>query len=303
MAQRGVHFCINSNGLQTGEGYAIFATMEAATGALSFHKKHIGERYVEVFASDQDEMMHALPGLADSAHDQSKRRRVHGAQDPGFQQRQKMNQMNQMNQSRQGQWGGQRGGFQGQQGRGNFMMRQQQHYQQQQQQLMQQRFQMQQAMATQRQQAFASQMLGQQPQVGQERSNAAAAYGASTHGQYGAQQVAYAAQQQLQQSYYAQQTQDVAAYGTGATPAQTSSQGCMLRLNGLPWDTTPQDVLTHFSGYAVVADGVTLGRDGAGTLTGECWVTFLSAAEARRAHSDRNQQLFRSAVYVEMQVE
>lgn len=51
-----------ANGHKTGEAFIIFDTEEAITGAVALHKDHMGERYLEVYASTHDDMMLRKPG-------------------------------------------------------------------------------------------------------------------------------------------------------------------------------------------------------------------------------------------------
>mmetsp|Transcript_21434 Transcript_21434/g.63459 ORF Transcript_21434/g.63459 Transcript_21434/m.63459 type:complete len:95 (+) Transcript_21434:3-287(+) len=55
-----------------------------------------------------------------------------------------------------------------------------------------------------------------------------------------------------------------------------------LRMRGLPFRATVDDVYRFFNGFHVLPGGIVLGqRDG--RPSGEAWVTFSSPAEAQRA--------------------
>ena len=63
-----------------------------------------------------------------------------------------------------------------------------------------------------------------------------------------------------------------------------------LRMRGIPYRATVEDVYRFFAGFQVMAGGVVLGqRDG--RSTGECWVTFASPQEATRAMVMNNKHM------------
>ena len=70
-----------------------------------------------------------------------------------------------------------------------------------------------------------------------------------------------------------------------------------LRMRGIPFRSTVDDVLRFFTGFQVVPGGVVLGqRDG--RATGECSVTFTTPAEAQRAMVMNNKHM--GTRYVEL---
>ncbi|GHP08312.1 hypothetical protein PPROV_000705200 [Pycnococcus provasolii] len=85
----------------------------------------------------------------------------------------------------------------------------------------------------------------------------------------------------------------------GSAPAPAGPQSSTVRLRGLPWQSTPQDVLNFLSGFAVVKDSVRIGQATNGRATGEAMVTFASASEAGRAVSERHRAMMGNR-YVEL---
>jgi len=86
IADRGIQYLKLANGHKTGEAFIIFDTEEAITGAVALHKDHMGERYLEVYASTHDDMMLRKPDLADTEHIQYLRdkRPSHGGGGGGY---------------------------------------------------------------------------------------------------------------------------------------------------------------------------------------------------------------------------
>lgn len=87
----------------------------------------------------------------------------------------------------------------------------------------------------------------------------------------------------------------MAAKKAEASPGQPGKRAgdkkvSTLRLRGLPYRATVEDVLAFFEGYEVVADMVRMGRDRDGRASGECWVSFGSEEEASRAQRERNKE-------------
>jgi heterogeneous nuclear ribonucleoprotein F/H len=58
--ENGIHPICNKSGKSTGEAYVEFASFSAATKALGKNKKSIGDRYIEVFQSSNNELRSAL---------------------------------------------------------------------------------------------------------------------------------------------------------------------------------------------------------------------------------------------------
>jgi len=94
----------------------------------------------------------------------------------------------------------------------------------------------------------------------------------------------------------------------GAMPGGMGPNGAMgaggqggkagtLRMRGIPFRSTVDDVLRFFTGFQVAQGGVVLGqRDG--RATGDCFVTFTSPQEAQRAMLMNNKHM--GTRYVEL---
>jgi heterogeneous nuclear ribonucleoprotein F/H/epithelial splicing regulatory protein 1/2 len=65
---------------------------------------------------------------------------------------------------------------------------------------------------------------------------------------------------------------------TGPAPGKAST----LRMRGLPFRSTVDDVLRFFAGFHILPGGIVLGQKD-GRPSGEAWVTFASPTEAQRA--------------------
>ncbi|XP_056616931.1 heterogeneous nuclear ribonucleoprotein H3 isoform X2 [Triplophysa dalaica] len=69
-----------------------------------------------------------------------------------------------------------------------------------------------------------------------------------------------------------------------------SSSGCILRLRGLPFGCSKEEILQFFSGLKIVPNGITLPMDYQGRSTGEAFVQFSSKEIAEKAlgkHKER----------------
>ncbi|KAM6977449.1 heterogeneous nuclear ribonucleoprotein H3 [Aplochiton taeniatus] len=69
-----------------------------------------------------------------------------------------------------------------------------------------------------------------------------------------------------------------------------SCSGCMLRLRGLPFGCSKEEIVQFFSGLRIVPNGITLPMDYQGRSTGEAFVQFASKEIAEQAlgkHKDR----------------
>ncbi|XP_077376105.1 heterogeneous nuclear ribonucleoprotein H3 isoform X2 [Festucalex cinctus] len=69
-----------------------------------------------------------------------------------------------------------------------------------------------------------------------------------------------------------------------------SSSGCMLRLRGLPFGCSKEEIVQFFSGLRIVPNGITLPVDYQGRSTGEAFVQFASKEitdKARGKHKER----------------
>ncbi|XP_028844985.1 heterogeneous nuclear ribonucleoprotein H3 isoform X2 [Denticeps clupeoides] len=69
-----------------------------------------------------------------------------------------------------------------------------------------------------------------------------------------------------------------------------SSSGCMLRLRGLPFGCSKEEIVQFFAGLKIVPNGITLPMDYQGRSTGEAFVQFASKEIAEKAlgkHKER----------------
>ncbi|XP_008308812.1 heterogeneous nuclear ribonucleoprotein H3 isoform X2 [Cynoglossus semilaevis] len=69
-----------------------------------------------------------------------------------------------------------------------------------------------------------------------------------------------------------------------------SGSGCMLRLRGLPFGCSKEEIVQFFSGLRIVPNGITLPVDYQGRSTGEAFVQFASKEIAEKAlgkHKER----------------
>ncbi|XP_051504007.1 heterogeneous nuclear ribonucleoprotein H3-like isoform X3 [Myxocyprinus asiaticus] len=69
-----------------------------------------------------------------------------------------------------------------------------------------------------------------------------------------------------------------------------SCSGCMLRLRGLPFGCSKEEIVQFFSGLKIVPNGITLPMDYQGRSTGEAFVQFASKEIAEKAlgkHKER----------------
>jgi hypothetical protein len=77
--------------------------------------------------------------------------------------------------------------------------------------------------------------------------------------------------------------------------------GLTVKMRGLPFRVSPQEVFAFFTGFALVPDTLQMGSDAMGRPSGEGWLSFCSPEEAERAARERNRQYI-GARYVELTV-
>uniref|UniRef100_A0A3B5M3L6 RRM domain-containing protein n=1 Tax=Xiphophorus couchianus TaxID=32473 RepID=A0A3B5M3L6_9TELE len=73
-------------------------------------------------------------------------------------------------------------------------------------------------------------------------------------------------------------------------PPPDSCNGCMLKLRGLPFGCSKEEIVQFFSGFRIVPNGITLPVDYQGRSTGEAFVQFASKEIAEKAlgkHKER----------------
>jgi hypothetical protein len=128
-------------------------------------------------------------------------------------------------------------------------------------------------------------------------------------GMYGAMQQSPYAQSPYAPGGYPQMQQHMVSPPTVGGPgmAQQQQQGGggggqkmapgTLRMRGIPFRSTVDDIVRFFAGFQIMPGGVVLGqRDG--RATGDCYVTFASPAEGQRAMVMNNKHM--GTRYVEL---
>nr|2HGM_A Chain A, Heterogeneous nuclear ribonucleoprotein F [Homo sapiens]2KG0_A Chain A, Heterogeneous nuclear ribonucleoprotein F [Homo sapiens] len=77
--------------------------------------------------------------------------------------------------------------------------------------------------------------------------------------------------------------------GRGSNSADSANDG-FVRLRGLPFGCTKEEIVQFFSGLEIVPNGITLPVDPEGKITGEAFVQFASQELAEKAlgkHKER----------------
>ncbi|GCB60401.1 hypothetical protein scyTo_0014162 [Scyliorhinus torazame] len=69
------------------------------------------------------------------------------------------------------------------------------------------------------------------------------------------------------------------------------TDGCVVRLRGLPFSCTTEDIAHFFAGLEIVEDGVTITRDYRGRNTGDAFVQFVSQEIAEQALTKDRQMM------------
>lgn len=72
-----------------------------------------------------------------------------------------------------------------------------------------------------------------------------------------------------------------------------------LKIRGIPFKSTEEDIEEFFTGYGYVPGSVILGVDPDGRSSGEAWIYFGSQSECQRALHDRNRE-YMGGRYVEL---
>ena len=68
----------------------------------------------------------------------------------------------------------------------------------------------------------------------------------------------------------------------------------MLRMRGLPFDVTENEILEFFNGFDVVPGSIIIGEKSQGNRTGEAGVLMVSEAEAENARASKHKQNIRN---------
>lgn len=83
---------------------------------------------------------------------------------------------------------------------------------------------------------------------------------------------------------------DVGLSGPSPAPNFVRSDGSTVRIRGLPFRATPQEIADFFDGYGVISNSIHIGQDNSGRPSGEGWVTFQNQEAAKRAVREKNRQ-------------
>jgi len=74
-----------------------------------------------------------------------------------------------------------------------------------------------------------------------------------------------------------------------------------VKVRGLPYRSSPAEILTFFQGYQYLPDSLQIGLDSLGRPSGEAWLTFVNPPEALRAVRDLNRHYLGSR-YLELSI-
>lgn len=74
-----------------------------------------------------------------------------------------------------------------------------------------------------------------------------------------------------------------------------------VKVRGLPYRSSPAEILAFFLGYQYLPDSLQIGLDSMGRPSGEAWLTFVTPQEAMRAICDLNRQ-FLGTRYLELSI-
>lgn len=75
-----------------------------------------------------------------------------------------------------------------------------------------------------------------------------------------------------------------------AQKQQQFSDKTALKLRGLPYSVTDEDIVQFFHGVGMIEDSVKIGKMESGKLTGEACVLFETAEDCRIAYNEKNRQ-------------
>lgn len=68
----------------------------------------------------------------------------------------------------------------------------------------------------------------------------------------------------------------------------TQPAGATLKMRGLPFKASTEEVLKFFRGFSIVPETLQFGWDRYGRPSGEAWIAFQSPEEAQRALRERH---------------
>lgn len=84
-----------------------------------------------------------------------------------------------------------------------------------------------------------------------------------------------------------------------AAPPLRPAPCTTVKMRGLPFRVSPDEVISFFAGFEIEEDSLRLGSNAHGRPSGEGWLTFGSEEEAARAARERNRQYLGSR-YLEL---
>eukprot|EP00171_Calliarthron_tuberculosum_P011581 IDg11581t1 len=84
-----------------------------------------------------------------------------------------------------------------------------------------------------------------------------------------------------------------------AAGQKARENGRVIRMRGLPYSSTEEDIVKFFDGFDIERGGISRGKDRHGRASGEAWVTFRSAGDAQMAVSklDKAHMGYSSVLY------
>eukprot|EP01112_Ceratiomyxa_fruticulosa_P010313 TRINITY_DN2721_c0_g2_i3.p1 TRINITY_DN2721_c0_g2~~TRINITY_DN2721_c0_g2_i3.p1 ORF type:complete len:203 (+),score=32.57 TRINITY_DN2721_c0_g2_i3:315-923(+) len=75
-----------------------------------------------------------------------------------------------------------------------------------------------------------------------------------------------------------------------ASQSHSHGKGITLRLRGVPFQATTNEIEQFFSGFNFIRQSIRFGKNRDGRKSGEAWVEFVSNQEALRALKERDKQ-------------
>lgn len=86
-----------------------------------------------------------------------------------------------------------------------------------------------------------------------------------------------------------------------ARGVSSSGSSCIVKMRGLPYHSSPSDILNFFNGYNAVSDTLQIGLDSLGRPSGEAWITFQDPGSALLAVRELNRHYLGNR-YLELSV-
>lgn len=89
--------------------------------------------------------------------------------------------------------------------------------------------------------------------------------------------------------------------GSGMVGPGAGGSSCIVKMRGLPYHSSPGDILNFFAGYNAVSDTLQIGLDSLGRPSGEAWITFADPGSALLAVRELNRHYLGNR-YLELSV-